>query len=136
MQQCMEGPARLDKKRDAREAEIVASEEKSRKVLDERTERFSPSRAKKDTKNKDLKANLKTELTAIWVEREVVVVELETEVATFREEKKVAVKEVKEKENTKAAGLKEKAEITLAQSKRRSTRSQQKQKAIVPPFTF
>ena len=46
------------------------------KVLDKRTKRFSSLQKKQDTENKELKANLKTE------------------VATVQEEKKVAVKEV------------------------------------------
>ena len=116
LQQEVENHAHLDKKRDAREAELVAGEAKARTLLDKRTQRFSSSQMKKDTENKELKANLKTELA---------------EVATVREENKAAVKEVKEKvwEEKKAAAKERKEKV-------REEKEKEKIKASVPPFTF
>ena len=77
--------------------------------------------------SKNLKANLKIDVTTV---------------ATVREEKKAAVKEMKSvvflrnKTGTKGATLNREAKTTLAQSKRQSARAQQIQKASALPFIF
>ena len=139
LQQQVENHAHLDKKRDAREAELVASEAKARTLLDKRTQRFSSSQMKKDTENKELNANLKTELAevaTVWEENKAAVKEVKEKVW---EEKKSAVKELKEKvrEEKKAAvkEVKEK-EVKEKEVKEKEVKEKEKIKASVLPFTF
>ena len=97
--------AHLDKNRDAREEELLASEEKAKDTLKQRTERFDSSRKKK---------NAETELQKS---------KLGVRIADVRKENKARVEKVSKKATDNTAALKKKGKESLSKSKTQSARA-------------
>ena len=102
--------AHLDKNRDARKEELLASEEKAKDTLKQRTERFDSSRKKKDAETKLQKSKL------------------EVRIAGVQKENKARVEKVNKKATDNTAALKKKGEESLSKSKTQSARARKKQK--------